>query len=188
MTQPDATSPGTETGSDVAAEFGDGEARINRDGSVRKKPGPKPGSRNRPRVKSPTTRPAGSTRPSQAATGVDYRQALYGCSQVIQGAFGLAARLVKREEAKTALQLDGLAVGVHTPAIADALNTTAQNDRRLAAALDKLSTVGPYSLVISVGLGLAFQVAANHGMVGPNEAMGILPAEKLIARAEAMSQ
>ena len=155
--------------------------RINKDGSVRKKPGPKPGTRRSPRrAPAPGLRaPSAPRRPSST----DYRPAILGLLQIPQLALGLAAKVAKKEETKEALVLDGMTVGVHAPNIAEALNTTAQTERKLAQVLDKLSTVGPYSMVVMAILTPTVQILANHGIIPPNEAMGVLPKDALVASA-----
>jgi hypothetical protein len=80
-----------------------------------------------------------------------------------------------------------MAIGVHAQNIAEALNTTAQSEEKLAKILDKLSTVGPYSLVVMAIAAPVAQVLANHGVMAPNEAMGVLPPEKLVETAAAMA-
>lgn len=160
------------------------DATLNRDGSVRKKPGPKPGTpRKAARAKAPGYKAPAAPR---KAPGNDFRPAILGLLQLPQLGFTLAAKFAKTDEAKTALTLDGLTVGIHSPNIAEALNTTAQTDEKLAKVLDKLATVGPYSLVISALMVPAFQCLANHGVVPTNEAMGVLPPDQLVAVAQAM--
>jgi hypothetical protein len=161
------------------------EVKLTKAGSVRRKPGPKPGSARKPRTahapgfRAPTT----PKKPAQA----DYRPAILGLAQLPQLALGLVAKLAKKEETKTALVLDGMTIGIHAPNIAEALNTTAQTEDKLAQVLDKLSTVGPYSLVVMALLTPTIQILANHRIVAPNEQMGVLPADKLLELAGAMA-
>lgn len=172
---------------DVADDFGDGSIAVNKDGSIRKKPGPKPGTtRKAPaaRAKAP-----GFKAPSQPkkAPGNDYRPAIVGLLQLPQMGLALVSRFVKNEKTKTALQLDGMTVGIHSGNMAEAINTTAQHDEKLAAVLEKLATIGPYSLVISAIMVPVVQVLANHGMVAPNAQMGVLGPDELLATAQAMA-
>lgn len=172
---------------EIMDQFPAPEAQMNKDGTVRKKPGPKPGTPRRTpakRAPSPGVRPAPAPRRPSSA---DYRPALLGLLQLPQLGLGLAAKFAQKEETKTALVLDGMTVGVHAGNIAEALNTTAQHDDKLAKLLDKLSTVGPYSLVITAVLAPIGQVLANHGVVQPNPAMGILPADELVKLAQSMA-
>jgi hypothetical protein len=171
----------------MPSEITNSEPVLNRDGTVRKKPGPKPGA---PRKVGRAKAPAPGQRPPTAprkTSSADYRPALLGLFQLPQVGLGLAAKFAKRDELKTALVLDGMTVGIHAGNMAEALNTTAQHDEKLAKLLDKLSTVGPYSLVLTAVLTPIAQVLANHGVVAPNPQMGILPAEELVALASQMA-
>lgn len=167
------------------ADLGDGTVAVNKDGTVRKKPGPKPGTRKpAARAKAPGVRaPVAPTK----APELDFRSAIVGLLQIPQALIGIGARFVKNEQTKTALILDGMTIGVHSGNIANALNTTAQTEESLAKLLDKLSTVGPYSLVIMAVMTPTLQILANHGAIAPNPQMGVLPPEDLVARAQAMA-
>lgn len=170
------------------AEFPPPDVQVNKDGSVRRKPGPKPGTSRRPAGarKAPSPGPRLTPAPRKASSA-DYRPALLGLLQLPQLGLGLVSRFVRSEETRTALQLDGLTVGIHSGNMAEALNTTAQTDEKLAKLLDKLSTVGPYSLVITAVITPVAQVLANHGVIGANPQMGVLTAEELVATAQAMA-
>jgi hypothetical protein len=180
MTAPDIA----ETVPDDALESSD--VKLNRDGSVRRKPGPKPGSKRTPR-RAPAPGLRVPSAGARKASSADYRPAILGLMQIPQLALGLGAKLAKNEATKEALVLDGMTVGIHAPNVAEALNTTAQTEQQLARILDKLSTVGPYSLVVMALLTPTVQILANHGIVAPNEQMGVLPKEALAAQAIAMA-
>lgn len=170
---------------ELPEDFGSADATLNRDGSVRKKPGPKPGTRRRPATaKAPGLR--APTQPKKAPAN-DYRPALIGILQLPQLALTLASKFARKEETKQALQLDSLTVGLHSGNIAEAVNTTAQHDEKLAALCEKIATVGPYSLVISAVMAPAFQILANHGAVPVNEQVGILSADQLVTLAQAQA-
>lgn len=169
----------------VPQEVAAADPVINRDGSVRKKPGPKPGTPRRVgKAKAPAPGQRAPSVPKKPSTGVDYRPAILGIAQIPQLLCALAAKFVKSAETKTALILDGMTVGVHAPNVANALNTTAQDDDKLAKILDKLTVVGPYSLVITALMVPVGQVLANHGVIAPNAEMGILDPDTLVALAQ----
>jgi hypothetical protein len=171
----------------VPQEIASAQPALNRDGSVRKKPGPKPGSSRKPaRAKAPTPGQRVPTAPRKPSTA-DYRPALLGVFQVPQLLLGVAAKFAKKEELKTALVLDGMTVGVHAGNMAEAINATAQHDEKLAKLCEKLATVGPYSLVISAVLVPVAQVLANHGVMPANPQMGILPPDELANLAAQMA-
>lgn len=163
----------------------DAPVRLNADGSVRKKPGPKPGQKRTPRrAPAPGLRPPAAPR---KPSSVDYRPALLGLAQIPQLILGVAAKFAKTDETRAALALDSMTVGIHAAPVAEAVNTTAQTDERLAKLCDKLATVGPYSLVVSAVLVPVAQCMANHNVIPANEAMGILPPPRLVALAESMA-
>lgn len=155
----------------------DAEAKLNKDGSVRRKPGPKPGGVRR--AAAPGKAPASRAKKSDGA--VDYRPAIIGLAQIPQMVLGLGARFLKRPQ----LALDGLTIGVHAPALASALNETAQTETRLQALLDRLMVVGPYGLVIAAAAPLVAQILVNHGVAEPNPELGTLGPEDLMSRATA---
>ena len=96
------------TGSETLPEAsGTAGPKLRKDGQPRQKPGPKPGSRRTapaPGMRAPSA-------PKQSAA--DYRPAILGLLQIPQLGLGLAAKLVKSEEKRTALILDGMTIGVH---------------------------------------------------------------------------
>lgn len=162
-----------------AEETDTAEATLNRDGSVRRKPGPKPGSVRKPRS-APAPGKTAAAKTARARVGdVDYRPAILGLAQIPQMILGLVSRLAKKPETRQALQLDGISIALHSPPIADALNTTAKTEQGLARLLDNLMTVGPYGLVIAAAVPAVCQVLANHGVVDANPQMGTYSAEEL---------
>ncbi|WP_333746434.1 hypothetical protein, partial [Streptomyces sp. IBSBF 2950] len=61
--------------------------------------------------------------------------------------------------------VDGFCVAQHTPPIADAVADLAVERPEVAAALEKILTVGPYGALIGAMLPLAVQIAHNHKKV-----------------------
>jgi hypothetical protein len=78
------------------------------------------------------------------------------------------------------LAYDSAAVVYHAAPIAEALNDTAAADPKLAKLLDKITVLGPYTVVIGAIVQLGAQIAANHKMVAPMAAMGIMEPEALL--------
>lgn len=78
-----------------------------------------------------------------------------------------------------ALQLDGVALIQHAPAIAQALDKVAQNDPRVKEALERMLTAGTWSGLIAALLPLVLTIAANHGAIPPAIAgmLGVTPPE-----------
>lgn len=137
---------------------------LNKDGSIRKRPGPAPGSA-----------PAGgSVGPRTAAKGKkgapDYRPGVLGLFQLPAAALTVAG--MKSDAAMA----DAVAIGIHAPGIANAVHDLATENASVANALDRLLKAGPYAALISAVLPLAFQIAANHNAI-PMTVAGSLGAQ-----------
>ncbi len=155
----------------VPADSADPEAPYGRkaDGTPKRKPGRQPGASARPMGSAaprPTRRP-GRARVASAAP--DYRAGIAGILQIP------AFVLVGAGRFNQALEYDGAAIAVHTPAIADALNQLAMDEPRVAAVLDKVLSVGPYGAILGATLPLVAQILVNHKRV-PLDAVAALGA------------
>jgi hypothetical protein len=107
-----------------------------------------------------------------------YRETVLGLVQIIGLPIAAAATRDDRFGA------DLVALTATAPDIADAVDSIAQNNRRLAAALDKLGEVGPYGLLIGALAPLILQCGTNHGIV-PVGTLGTVDPAVLLAAAEA---
>lgn len=141
-------------------------------GVPRRKPGPSKGTRVGaaiPRAKRPS---------SGRKTGTDYRPGILGILQIPAFALGAAGQL------NESLALDGAAISMHAPAIAEALNDLANDNPAVAAALDRILTAGPYGAIIGACLPLVFQIMANHERIpaGAARAGGALPRDEFRER------
>jgi len=126
---------------------------------------------------------ATAPRPRKSSSGdkamaVDYRPAVAGLLSIPTAMLAVGATVNK------SLALDAMAVSIHTPAIASAVNELALSDDRVAAVLDKLLAVGPYGALFGALLPLGMQIAANHGMMPARAEFGTLPPDKLAELAE----
>jgi hypothetical protein len=105
----------------------------------------------------------GSTSKSKAATskrkGSPYKQDVLGLIQLV------AAPVFVIGMRDDTFAADAVAIDMHAEPIADACAQIAEKNERFARALDKLAEVGPYGALIAAVAPLAFQVAANHGLV-----------------------
>lgn len=126
--------------------------------------------------------PAKTAGKKSSGASVDYRPGIIGLAQI--PAFVLAI-IGKR---KPVFTLDAATITLHAPQLAEALNSTAQQEQWLADALDKILAVGPYGALLGAGVPLAMQFAVNHGRMEANADFGVYNAEDLMAILEKQSQ
>ena len=146
------------------------------DGTPRARPGRKPADGSTPRQTAPKPgRKAPATRARTAAP--DYRPGIAGVLQVPAAALAMAGRF------RPELAYDAAAIAVHTPTIADALNTLAQEEPRVAAVLDRILAIGPYGAIVGVVVTLGAQIAVNHKRlpVEAGQAFGAVDPDTLMA-------
>jgi hypothetical protein len=146
-------------------------------------PGRRPGQKNgtgRTSARTGTPPPKRPAAPPKKGR-VDYKTGVKGLLQLLSMVPAGLARFAKSPKHQAACMADVVAVQMHADPIAEAIDQTAQNDARLAAALDKVLTIGPYGLIIASVMGLGAQIAANHGAV-PAGFMGAAPLEFLLGR------
>jgi hypothetical protein len=113
---------------------------------------------------------------TKAKAGSPYRDSVLGLVQIV--GLPLAAAGARDDR----FLADLVALNATAPGIADAVDSIAQNNRQVAAALDKLGEVGPYGLLIGALAPLILQVACNHGIV-PAGTMGTIAADDLLQAA-----
>lgn len=175
------------SGPAAGADGPDGEAPWGRraDGTPRAKPGVKPGARTAgPRkAAAPGPRKATGSASKTKAGGVDYRPAIIGLGHLPVGIVSMAAKLIRDDRKRAAVQLDAIAVKVHLPGVAEAVNDVAQTNAKVANALDRIVSVGPYGAVIAAVAPILLQCLVNHGQMDPNPGMGLLSADQLLAAA-----
>lgn len=124
-------------------------------------PGRRSASR-RPVTPKPRNRPsAGPSAPKPAEIDPRwYSGATTGVRTAVM-VLGLAGRFFP------SMRYDALAVSLHGEALVDAAATAAEESAYLAGILESLAKVGPWDGLITVGLSIAMQVAANHNFVPP---------------------
>ena len=142
---------------EVHATDKSGNPSTNKDGSFRKK------RRDAGFGKKTTAKPTG--RANSGAQHSRYAEGVRGLLQI--PAMGLS--LVN--------PVDGFCVAQHTPNIAGAVADLAIERPEVAAALDRVLSVGPYGALIGAVLPLAIQLMHNHGAVPETmaTAMGATP-------------
>lgn len=129
-----------------------------RDGKPRRKPGPQKGTKAGAAAGTGIPRtPRGSAKPSAPRKGsVDYRPGIIGMLQIPAGILGMAGQF------NETLALDGAAISMYAPGVAEAINDVADDNPVVAAALDRILTAGPYGALLGALIPLAMQIAANH--------------------------
>lgn len=142
----------------------DGNPSLNKDGSYRKK-----------RSDAGASKKSGISsvsRGSGAKSGGQKKRYVEG----ISGIFQIVAAGVSMVD-----PVDGFCVAQHTPPIADAVADLAVERPEVAAALEKILTVGPYGALIGAVLPLAVQIAHNHNKVPEPmaRAMGAHPKQEI---------
>lgn len=152
VTEPTLDSPDFDPA--VHAVDEQGNPKLRADGAFQKKRGRKPGATGGRTAPSPRRTAGRSSRPSRTAT--DYRPGITGMFQMA------AVPLAFAGETGAA---DAHAIGEHAPGIAEALNSLAQERPEVAAALDKLLSVGPYGVVVGALVPLAVQLLHNHQVI-----------------------
>lgn len=108
--------------------------------------------------------------------GPDYRGSVLGLVQII--GLPLAAAATKND----VFLADLITLNACAPGIADAVESIALSNPKVATALDKLAEVGPYGLLIGALAPLIIQGACNHGLM-PVGVMGAVDPADLIEAA-----
>jgi hypothetical protein len=82
------------------------------------------------------------------------------------------------------LYADSGAVGAYGPGIARELALLAEKDKAVAAAIDPLIKIGPYTGLVAAVLPLILQIGVNHGRIPPGT-MGTVSGDMLTAQVQA---
>src|SRR5258707_876019 len=99
--------------------------------------------------------PAARARAASVPTGKDPRaEAVEGIFQVLQATCML-----------TGQHADAAAIGMHGEPIAREVASLADSNDSVAAVVDSLRMVGPYTALLAAVLPFAMQILANHGRI-----------------------
>lgn len=112
------------------------------------------------------------------------KQRLEGVKGFAQIGAGLCLMLDSRTpDSNLAWRADAVTLANAADPLAAACVEVAKNNASFAAVLDKVTKVGPYGALLSVGLSVAGQLARNHG-IQAGEMLGAVAPEKLLASLE----
>lgn len=130
----------------------------------------------------PRKTPAGgkktSTR-SKKSAAPQYYDGIMGMFQIA----GVGLMMAGGDKNK-ALTADSAAIATYGPNVAQSLDALAQERPEIAAVLDKILAVGPYSLVIGAVVPLVMQIVSNHGVKLP----GVPNVDEFLAAVESESK
>jgi hypothetical protein len=132
-----------------------------KDGKPKRGPGGRPPKAEQPRVQ--------ATKGRHAKAARDYRRDLTGIVQLGWGALAMTS------------PADAGALKLHGPRLVEAVNDLAQENAKVAAGIEWLTTGSTYGAVVMVTVPLILQVMANHGRL-PYErvaALGVRDPEEL---------
>jgi hypothetical protein len=138
----------------------------------------RPPAAEKPRTRAKTAPPATDHRtPDKAAS--DRVEAVSGLMQIIGGGCLVVAQRNNDEK----LLADAVVIGEAGRPMGEACASVAATNPKFAAALDKLTSAGPYAALLTVAVGLGSQLAANHDVL-PGGAMGTRKRSDILATLE----
>lgn len=132
----------------------------------------RPPKAERSRVAAPKQDPAKSAQTDEQRSD--------GVKGLVQLGAGLCLLMDSRtSESDISWRADAVTLATSAEAIASAVIETAKHNSSFAAAVDKVTSAGPYAALVSVTLGLGAQIARNHG-VRLGEALGAKAPEDVL--------
>jgi hypothetical protein len=129
-------------------------------------------------------RKAASASTGKGAAPTDYRPAVASAVGLV--AFGFS--MVGKTTGSDALTLDAATLQLNAGGIAEVMQTAAAESQQISAVLDRLMTAGPWGDAVVLVLGIGTQMLANHKVIPPNPALGVLGPEDLLARLKASAE
>lgn len=137
-------------------------------GAPKAKPGRKaksgPAAPAAPRRRGSSGARTGSRAPSRESVAERYAQ---GCKNLLKT---LITPLMIVGQRNDAVAADAATLATAGPELCDALGDLAAEEARVAAALDRLMSVGPYGALGTAVLAIVLQLGHNHGAVPPQVA------------------
>jgi hypothetical protein len=121
--------------------------------------------------------------PSASTPQLD-KQRLEGVKGFAQIGAGACLVLDSRTpESNISWRADAVTLANSAEPLAKACVEVAKNNASFASALDRVTKVGPYGALLTVGLGVAGQLVRNHGIIA-GEFLGAVPPGQLLASLE----
>jgi hypothetical protein len=148
------------------------------DGSPKAGPGGRP-ARSKDDKARVTSTPSGAKAESKEDA---HARRVSGVSGLVQAVSIAPLMMYQRTQGK-AWQADVITLTSSADPLAQACADTAEVSPSFAKLVDSVSNVGPYTALVSVGLGIGAQLLANHG-VAIGRALGATNPDELIAEFE----
>lgn len=159
-----------------------------RNGKPRKSPakasGGSPFTASVPGPKKTASRPARSG--GGSAGKPDYEQLAKNVAAIPVMALTFGGQILAqlgRKELGSALQVDGMTVGLATDKLAAQAAQLAPNDPRTARFLERFGAGGLYGDMAATMMMIGLQFAVNHGRMDPQPAIGLLHPQEIVDRA-----
>lgn len=178
---PEAEPVSRETEADTAAPFGrfkNGKPRKSNPGKTTRRP-TAPAAPKGPRA--PSRKPS---RPTRVKAAPNYQTLCREFIAVPETILGLTAASRKSEK----LLADALTVSKYADALAEFGADMAATDARFAAALEGWASKSPWMKGVALVLPMMLQFGANHDMIPPVEAFGVVSRETLLKEAAGESE
>lgn len=135
--------------------------------------GRKPKKCDQHKRKSTASGPRTATR-QKRSTGVDYTPGVMGLFQIPAGVLGILGT------ANPTFLADSATITVYAPPVAVALSDLANERPEIAAVLDRVLAIGPYSALVAAVAPMILQILCNHGVV-PVGILGTTKPDDLVA-------
>lgn len=172
-----------------AVDPADAPYGVRKDGEAARKPGRPAGVRNgQGRGRRPTSAPPPPARPAGPARPAAPRKPKSGDPDYTAGIKGMVqlacVPLIPLAQRDKRFAADVATITLYGDELAQQWNDAAKILPEFAAILDKVMTIGPWSLVLAPVVSIGLQISTNHGML-PAGTMGTLTVEEILARVSA---
>ena len=121
-------------------------------------------------------------KPTGKKTAVDWTEQLNGIVQLVASPF-ITIGLMSGNRVMVA---DGVTIGEHGPRVMAGVNQLAQTNPTVAGALERLTQIGPYGVILEPLFLMAVQIATNHRqeLLRVTDKMGAKSLDQLVGSQE----